>query len=202
VKKREFIAGLGSAAVWPAVARAQQAGRLPIVGFLGANPSGWEPWKAAFAQRLRDLGWIENRTVAIEYRWSEGSHEREAEIAAEFVRLKVDVVVCNSNAVPALRHATSTIPIVFVLAQNPVAAGLVTSLARPESNVTGLAAVSADLASKKLELLREVAPHLRRLAVMVDGGVPEQTVEGREVQTAAGAFGIEVLVLDSTVRLT
>ena len=140
MRRREFISLLGGAAVaWPLAARAQQAVKLPTIGFLGTTtPSSWGPWVAAFAQRLRDLGWTEHSTVTIEYRWAEGRNERFAEIAAEFVRLKVDVIVTSGGAVIAVKQATSTIPIVFAVADDPVGSGLVASLARPGGNVTGL----------------------------------------------------------------
>jgi len=115
MRRREFITLLsGAAAAWPLAARAQQAAKLPIVGFLGTDASGWRPWTSAFVQRLHELGWIEGRTIAIEYRWSEGRPERHAEIAAEFVRLKVDVIVSNAIAVPTLMQATAVIPIVII----------------------------------------------------------------------------------------
>ena len=120
MRRREFIATLGGAAAWPLAARAQQAAKLPTVGFLGTDASAWSPWTAAFVQRLRELGWIEGRTIAIEYRWSEARPARHAEIAAEFVRLKVDVIVTNAFGVPILKQATEVIPIVFVLGPDPV----------------------------------------------------------------------------------
>src|SRR5215204_5045878 len=159
MRRREFISLLGGAAVWPVVARAQQTGKLPTIGFLGtATASTFGPWTAAFVQRLRELGWIEGRTVAIEYRWAEGRSVRYTEIAAEFVRLKVDVIVTVASAVVAARQATSVIPIVFAVAVDPLATGLVESLARPGGNVTGLSIQSTELVGKRLELLREVLP--------------------------------------------
>ena len=140
MKRREFITLLGGmAAAWPLAARAQQSSKLPTVGFLGsATPLVESQRVATFVQRLRELGWIENRTVAIEYRWGEGRAERFAEIAAEFVRLKVDLIVAPTTITAiAAKQATSTIPIVFVGAGDPVATGLVPSLARPGGNVTG-----------------------------------------------------------------
>src|SRR5438309_2612462 len=137
MRRRQFITLLGGAAAWPLAARAQQA-KLPTIGFLGAStPLNWNPWTAAFVQRLRELGWIEGRTVAIEYRWAEGRNERFAEIAAEFVRKNVDIIVTAGGAVVAAKQATSTIPIVFAVASDPVGIGLVASLARPGGNVTG-----------------------------------------------------------------
>src|ERR1700716_1345946 len=141
-RRREFITLLGGAVVaWPLGARAQQAGKLPIVGFLGQNTrSAQSQWTAAFVQRLRELGWIEGRTVAIEYRWAEGRSERYTEIAAELVRLKVDIIVTSGSAVLAARQATSVTPIVFAVANDPLGSGLVASLSRPGGNVTGLSA--------------------------------------------------------------
>jgi len=139
MRRREFIMLLGSAAAWPLAAGAQQPAKLPTIGFLGAStPSAWSHWSAAFVQRLRDLGWIDGRTVVIEYRWAEGRSERFSEIAAEFVRLKVDVILTVGGAVVAAREATSVIPIVFAIAIDPVGTGLVASLGRPGGNVTGL----------------------------------------------------------------
>ena len=149
IGRREFITLLGGAAAWPIAARAQQPGKLPTIGFLGVDATVWAPWTAAFVARLRQLGWIEGRTIAIEYRWSEGRAERDAEIAAEFVRLKVDVIVTKAPAVAALKQATAIIPIVFPIAVDPVGGGLVASLARPGGNVTGLSLQSPDLAGKR-----------------------------------------------------
>jgi putative ABC transport system substrate-binding protein len=144
-------------------------------------------------QRLRELGWIEGRNIAVEYRWGEGHNERYAEIAAEFVRLKVDVIVTNSTeAVLAAKEATSVIPIVFAAAADPVGTSLVASLARPGGNVTGLSIQMTDLAGKRLELLREVVPGLRRLAIMGVVDNPGAVLEMREVQATAGALGLEV----------
>ena len=154
MRRREFISLLGgAAAAWPLAARAQQAGRLPTIGVLSpASASAWGPWIAAFVQRLRELGWIEGRTIAIEYRWAEGHTERYAEIAAEFVRLKVDVIVTTGGGVPAAKQATSAIPIVFPVAADPVGRGFVASLARPGGNVTGLSVQQIDLVGKRIEL--------------------------------------------------
>jgi putative ABC transport system substrate-binding protein len=198
MRRREFITLLGgAAAAWPLAARAQQATKLPTIGFLGAGtPSGWSHWVAALVQRLRELGWIEGRTVAIEYRWAAGRSERYAEIAAEFVRLKVDVMVTSGAAVPAAKQATSVIPIVFATAANPVGTGLVASLARPGGNVTGLSGQATDLAAKRLELLREVVPGLRRLAIMANVGYPAAVLEMDEVQAVARTLGIEVATLE------
>jgi putative ABC transport system substrate-binding protein len=196
IQRRQLISLLGGAAAWPIATRAQQGGRLPTIGVLGSNASVWGPWNAVFVRRLRELGWIENRTIAIEYRWSEGRPERDAEVAAEFVRLKVDVIVANPTSIAALKQATSAIPIVFGVAKDPVGTGLVASLARPGGNVTGLSTQGADLPGKRLQLLREIVPHLRRLAVIVDVLRDEPVLELGEVQATARALGIEVAPLE------
>jgi putative ABC transport system substrate-binding protein len=197
MRRRNFIALLGGAAVWPLAARAQQAGKLPTIGFLGSTtPSLHSQWVAAFVRRLQELGWIEGRTVAIEYRWAEGRSERFAEIAAEFVRLKVDVIVTAGGAVLAAKQATSVIPIVFAVATDPVGGGLVASLARPGGNVTGLSLQFTDTVGKRLELLREVVPNLRRLAVIGNVGYPAAVVEMGEVQTAGRTLGLEAIRLE------
>jgi putative ABC transport system substrate-binding protein len=199
VRRREFITLLGgAAALWPLAARAQQASKLPTIGFLGAStPFGaWSQWTAAFVQRLRELGWVEGRNVAIEYRWAEGRRERFAEIAAEFVRLKVDVIVTVGSAVAATKQVTSTIPIVFALAVDPVGSGIVDSLARPGGNVTGISIQSTDLAGKRLEILREALPDLRRLAIIGDVGYAGSVLEISEAQAAARKVGLDVDVLE------
>ena len=184
----------GAAATWPLAARAQQPAQLPTIGFLGAStPAIMGQWVAAFVQRLRELGWIEGRTIAIEYRWAEGRSARANEIAAEFVRLKVDVIVTHSaELVVAAKQATSVIPIVFGLAADPVGSGLVASLARPGGNVTGLSVQGTDLAGKRFELLREIVPGLRWLAVIANAGASGAVLEMREAQAAARALGLEV----------
>ena len=198
MKRREFITLLGGAAAWPLAARAQQSGKLPTVGFLGsATPLVESQRVAAFLQRLRQLGWIENRNVAIEYRWAEGRSERFVEFATEFVQLKVDLIVAPSTpAVIAAKQATSIIPIVFAGAGDPVATGLVASLGRPGGNVTGLASQLVDTGSKRLELLREVVPSLRRLAIMGNVGNPAIVLEMREVQATARALGLEATTFE------
>jgi putative ABC transport system substrate-binding protein len=202
MKRREFITLLGGAAAWPLAAKAQQPGKLPTIGYLGASAALSEsPWTTAFVQRLRELGWIEGRTIAIEYRWAEGRAERAAEIAAEFVRLKVDVIV--GTATPptiAAKHATSVIPIVFAVAGDPVGTGLVASLARPGGNITGLSLQATDLAGKRIELLREIVPGLRRLAIMGNVGNSQVVLEMGEVQAAARTLGLDVIT--SEIRRT
>src|SRR5712672_129892 len=198
IRRREFIALLGGAAVgWrPVSTRAQQVGRLPTIGFLGADATAFSPWTAAFVAHLRELGWIENRNIAIEYRWSEGRTERYAEIAAEFVRLKVDVILTVGSAVPIVKQATSVIPIVFAVGIDPVGSGLVANLARPGGNVTGLSLQAANLAGKRIELLREVVPRLRRLAIIFNVGNDQTVLEMEETRAAARTLGLEVVPVE------
>jgi len=199
VKRRDFITLLGgAAAAWPLAARAQRAGKLPTIGFLGSStPSAMGQWVAAFVQRLQDLGWVEGRTVAIEYRWAKGRSSRAAEIAAEFVRLNVDVIVTYASvAVLAAKQATSVIPIVFAAAVDAVGAGLVASLARPGGNVTGLSMQQTDAAGKRLQLLREVVPSLRHLAILANVSAPGSVLEMGEVEAAARTLGLEAITLE------
>jgi putative tryptophan/tyrosine transport system substrate-binding protein len=195
VKRREFITLFGgAAAAWPLAARAQQTGKLPIVGYLGVTTAAAQNRvTSAFVQRMRELGWIEGRTVAIEYRWAEGRNERFTEIANEFVRLKVDVIVTSGAGAAAAKQVTSLIPIVFDIALDPIGSGLVASLARPGGNVTGLSTQQADLAGKKIELLREVVPGLHRLAIMGNVGYSGSAYEMNEAQAAASKLGLEVI---------
>jgi len=196
MRRREFITlVVGAAATWPAMTSAQQAGKLPIVGFLGASASGFAPWAAAFVGRMRELGWVEGSTIAIEYRWSEGRPERYAEIAAEFVRLKVDVILTVGSAVPIVRQATTAIPIVFAVAIDPVGSGLVASLAKPGGNATGLSIQANELAGKRLELLREAIPQLRRLAILFNADNTQPVLEMGETQAEARRLGLEIAPL-------
>ncbi len=196
MKRREFVTLLGGAAAfWSLAARAQQAGKLPTIGFLGADASAFSPWTAAFVARLGELGWIEGKTIAIEYRWSQGRSERYAEIAAEFVRLKVDVIVTVGSAVPIVRQATTVIPIVFAVGIDPVGSGLVASLAQPGGNVTGLSIQASELAGKRLEFARELVPQLHRLAIIFNVGNVQPVLEMGETQAAARMLGLEVVPL-------
>jgi len=194
VKRREFITLLGGAVAWPLAARAQQAGRVPKVGLLSSGtPAGQGQWVAALLQRMRELGWIEGRTVVLEVRWAEGRPERFTEIAAEFVRLKVDVIVTyGTAAVIAAKQATSIIPIIFAVANDPIGSGLVASLARPSTNVTGLSLQSTDLAAKRLELLREILPGVRRFAMLTNGSNPSNVPERKEIEAAARSLALTV----------
>jgi len=198
VRRREFITLLGGAVAWPLAAHAQQPTKLRTIGFSGLSTRSAESeLVAAFTQRLHELGWIENRTVVIEYRWSEGRAERVVQIAAEFVRLKVDVIVTSGTPqVLATKQATSVIPIVFARVGDPVANGLVASLARPGGNVTGLSVQGDELAGKRIEILREVVPSLRRVAILANVGNPFSVVELGEVQAAARTLNLEFDTLE------
>jgi putative ABC transport system substrate-binding protein len=199
VKRRDFITLLGGgAAAWPLAARAQQPGKLPTIGFLGATTPAADGHRfAAFVQRLRELGWVEGRNIAIEVRWADGHSERFAEIAAELVRLKVDVILTHTTPPTlAAKQATSTIPIVFATAGDPIGAGIVTSLARPGGNITGLSSQATDLVGKRLELLREMVPEFRRLAIFANADSAFSVLELNEVQSTARTLGLEVVALD------
>jgi putative ABC transport system substrate-binding protein len=191
MRRRKFITLLGGAAAWPLAARAQQTRKLPIVAFMLYNASADAPFSAAFTERLRELGWTDGRTVAIKYRWSEGRPERVAEIAAEFVQQKVDVIVTYGAAVATFKQATTSIPIVL-LANNPVGSGLVTSLSRPGGNVTGVSLQAPESAGRRLELLRQLVPSLRRLAILFYATYPAAVLEKDNVEAVARNLGLEV----------
>jgi putative tryptophan/tyrosine transport system substrate-binding protein len=196
MRRRDFIRLLGGASVlWSRAARAQQPAKLPTIGLLGATTPAVESHRVApFVQRLEELGWHDGSTVAIEYRWAEGRAKRFGEITAEFIQLNVDVIVTPATAaVIAAKEATSVIPIVFVGAGDPIGSGLVPSLARPGGNVTGVSLQQTDLAGKRLELLHEAIPDLRRLAVMANVGAANAELEFAEVQAAARTLGLEVV---------
>jgi putative ABC transport system substrate-binding protein len=195
MRRRDFIAALGSAsALWPVAARAQQPS-MPVIGYLGTGTSSTQrEWLATFTHRLRELGWREGQDLKIEVRWGEGRNERFAEIAAEFAALKVNMIVSSGGAVPAIMRTTSTIPIIFAGANDPVGSGYVTSLARPGGNVTGLSLQSADLVGKRLELLRELVPKLKHLAVIGSASDSRgSVVEIEQVKASAGAQAIELV---------
>jgi putative tryptophan/tyrosine transport system substrate-binding protein len=193
IGRRQLITALGGVSVaWPLVARAQQPARLPTIGLLTPDASGWGAETAAFIERLSQLGWIDGRTITIEYRWSEGRPERVAEFAAEFVQQKVDVIVSYGGAVATLKQATAVIPIVFAIAGDPVGSGFVESLVRPGGNVTGMSLQQTDTASKRLEFLRDVVPNLRRLAIMFNADYPSSVQETGEIQAVARTLGLEV----------
>jgi putative ABC transport system substrate-binding protein len=196
MRRREFIKVVaGSTVAWPFAARAQQT-KVPTVGVLGVSTrSNWSQWMTAFVRRLSELGWTEGQTVAIEYRWADGRSERFGEIAADLVKLNVDVIVTVGSAVAAVEQATSTIPIVFAIAVDPVGTGLVASLARPGGNVTGLSTQTTELAGKRIEILREALPNVRRLAIIGNVSYNGPVREITEVQSAARTFDLDLNVL-------
>jgi len=198
MRRREFITLIGGAAALPLAARAQQPGKLRTIGFAGLSTRSAESdLVAAFTQRLRELGWIEGRTITIEYRWGEGREERFVQIAAEFVRLKVDVIVTSGTPqVLATKQSTSVIPIVFARAGDPVANGIVASLARPGGNVTGMSVQSDELAGKRIEILREVVPSLRRVAILANVDNPLSVLELGKAQAAARTLNVEFDTLE------
>jgi ABC-type uncharacterized transport system substrate-binding protein len=194
VKRREFIAGLGIAAMWPTLIHAQRPAKLPTIGFMGASsPEVANQWVTAFVKRLGELGWVDGRNVAIEFRWAEARADQYNEIASGFADRKVDVIVTWASApVLAAKRATTTIPIVFAAQMDPVGAGVVTSLSHPGGNVTGMSIQQTDTTGKRIELLREVVPKLARLAVMANVAAPGAVLEMREVLATARSLGLEV----------
>jgi putative ABC transport system substrate-binding protein len=197
MRRREFITLFGGAALaWPYAARAQQAGKPLHIGVLGADAAVWAPWTAAFVARLQELGWVEGNTFAVEYRWTGGISERVSEIAADFLRENVAVIVTYGGAVAVLKQATTVTPIVFAVAVDPVRGGLVASLARPGGNVTGMSIPQSDLVGKRLELLREVIPQFRRMAIMFDAGYSNSVLEADDVKAAARTLGLDFASLE------
>ena len=202
MRRREFLTILSGAAmaplVWPDDALAQQPRNSPTIGFLGTTtPTIWSANVAAFQNRLRELGWIDGRNVSIEYRWAEGRDDLYAAFAAEFVQRRVDVIVtAGTTATMSVKKATSTIPIVFASAGDPVQTGLVASLAHPGGNVTGLSNMATDLGGLRLELLREVVPALNRVAVLGNADSPLIRLEMEAVQAAAAQLGLDAFRLE------
>jgi putative ABC transport system substrate-binding protein len=198
MRRRDFIKVMVGSAAWPLAARAQQRGKLPTIGFLGSTTALIaSQWVVVFVQRLRELGWIEGHTVAIEYRWAEGRNERADELAAELVKLKVDLIVTyGTQCALAAKRATNSIPIVFALPGDPIATGLVASLARPGSNITGLSSQGTDLALKRLGILREAMPGLRRLAIMGNVDNPSSVLDMAKVHAAARSHGLDAAMFE------
>lgn len=199
MRRRDFMTLVGgAAAAWPLTVRAQSPAKPPIIGYLSPDSASVQSqWTAAFVRRLHELGWIDGSTVEIEYRWAEGNAERMNELAAELVRLKVDVIVTSATPpTVAAKRATSVIPIVFAAIGDPLGSGLVASLARPGGNVTGLSIQSVDAASKRVSLLRDVVPGLHRLAILSDWSNPVVAREAQGAQAAAQALGVDVALLD------
>jgi putative ABC transport system substrate-binding protein len=198
MKRRQFVTGLSAVAVWPLLARAQQVGKLPRLGFLGSSTAAaMSSWIAVFVSRLGELGWIENNTFRIDYQFAEGRNERYAEIANYFVRQNEDVIVTyGTPPTKAVKAVTSTIPVVFAAAADPVAAGLVQSLAHPGGNVTGLSLEQSDIVGKKIELLRETLGSIRKLAIAGNVANAASMLEIKEAQAVAGRLGIDVVTIE------
>ena len=197
MRRREFVKLLpGIVVAWPLVARAQQGTppRLRI-GVLGADATVWSSWTAAFVTRLRELGWIAGDTIDVEYRWAGGSSRRVSDFAVELSRRHVDVIVTYGAAAAAVKQATTTIPIVLAVASDP-GGGLIASLARRDGNVTGISIQQSELIGKRLALLREVVPHLRRLVIIANAGYAMPVLEAQEAKATAQALGLEAARLE------
>jgi putative ABC transport system substrate-binding protein len=201
VKRRKFIALLGgAAAAWPLAARAQQPA-MPVIGFLNStSPDGSTERLRGFRQGLKDTGYVEHENVAVEYRWAENQLDRLPELAAELVRRQVAVIAAlNTVSALAAKAATTTIPIVFIVGEDPVRLGLVASLARPDGNLTGVNLFSGELTAKRLALLREMVPQAARIAVLVNPAfAPDRETTLRDVQSAARAMGLQIQVLNAS----
>jgi putative ABC transport system substrate-binding protein len=194
MRRREFLTGIGGIAASPFAARAQQTTRLPVVGFMGAaTPSAWIPWTAAFVRRLDELGWVDGKTVKIEYRWAAGSEERYAEIGTELVNLDAKVLVTVGG--DAARKATSKTPIVVALMSDPVGTGLVSSLARPGGNITGMSIQSTDLAGKRIELLKEALPGIRNLGILAYVDYAGTMLDVGAIHAVSRSFSLEVVTV-------
>jgi putative tryptophan/tyrosine transport system substrate-binding protein len=195
MRRRTFISLLGgAAATWPLGARAQQSHRVPRIGvLLPGTPTSFAPRTRAFVEGLRDLGYIEGKTVAIEWKWGQDRVDRLPDLAAELVGSQVDVIVTGGTpATRAIKNATRTIPIVMAMVGDPVGAGLVENLGRPGGNATGLSIVATDLSGKRLQLLNEIVPGLSSVAVMSYGANPQSQMEARETQVAAGRLNLQL----------
>jgi putative tryptophan/tyrosine transport system substrate-binding protein len=201
MKRREFITLLGgAAAAWPLAARAQQPA-MPVVGFLRTTAAiGSEPLVSAFRQGLNEAGFVEGQNVIVEYRWAEDQDDRIPGIAAELVRRQVTVIAANGLAVPAVKAATATIPIVFTTGFDPVRTGLVASLSRPGGNATGVVFTQTDLAAKQLGLLHELAPKAAVIAVLGDPNQPELELELREIEAAGRSIGRQILIVKAATE--
>jgi len=192
MRRRDFVTLLGGTVMaWPTAASAQP-GKLPSIGFMGADPATWRPWTDAFVKRLGELGWTENKTVTIAYRWNEGLPDRTVAMAAELVGLKPDVIVTAGEAA-VLKKTTSDIPIVFAAVADPVGNKLVANLAHPEANVTGVSIQAVGISSNQLALLLKVLPQLHRLGVIFDAGNYTSTLEAGDLQTTARKLGMDVI---------
>jgi putative tryptophan/tyrosine transport system substrate-binding protein len=203
MRRREFINLIGgAAATWPLAARAQQQPAMPMVGFLiGASAWEYAHNADAFRQGLSETGYVEGRNVLVEYRWAEGHYERLPELAADLIRRQVTVITANTEAVPVAKAATPTIPIVFAIGGDPVAAGLVASLSRPGGNITGVTSLSVEIGPKRLELLHELVPTATVMAALINPSNPNAEPQSKALEAAAGAIGVQLhLVHASTER--
>jgi putative tryptophan/tyrosine transport system substrate-binding protein len=190
MRRRDFLLGGGAIVVSVRAVLAQQPEQLRRIALLGDTPSDWAPWTIAFIGRLRELGWSEGFNIAIDYRWSEARPERLAEIVAELVKHKPDVIVTYGGAVSVLEKATASIPIVFAIAVDPLGVGLVGNLSHPGGNTTGLSLQQTESTGKRLEVLREIVPSLHRLGIMFDGGYRASVEESAQLQLMALKLGL------------
>jgi len=200
MRRREFIAGLGGAAAWPVLARAQRPA-LPVIGFVNSgSPGGYAPYVAAFRQGLQTTGYVEGQNVAIEFRWADGQYDRVSAMAAELVRRQVAVIVANTPGNLAAKAATTTIPIVFTTAGDPVQMGLVASLSRPGGNVTGATQLNVEVGPKRLQLLHELVPTATIIAVLVNPTYLDAETELRDLRAAALTLGLQLHVLHASTE--
>ena len=199
MQRRDFIRALGGVAAWPLVASAQQ--RLPVIGFINsASPGGFGFLVDAFRQGLQETGYVEGQNVAVEYRWAEGQYDRVPVIALELVSRQVAVIVANSPGVQAIKTAITTIPIVFTTASDPVQVGLVASLARPGSNVTGVTQFNVEVAPKRLEMARELLPAATMIGVLINPTNPQTEALLKDLDTASHTLGLQLRVLHANAE--
>src|SRR6476620_1121320 len=198
MRRREFILLIGAAAVWPLAARAQRS-TMPVVRFLNsASADGYASMAAAFKRGLKEAGYAEGQNVTIEYRWADNQYERLPALAAELVNLRVNVIFANSPSIPAALAATKTIPIIFNSGDDPVRLGFVASLNRPGGNATGVAIFSGELAAKRLELLRELIPSSKTIAVLINVDFGPSARFRTDVEAAARALGVATPILQAS----
>jgi len=200
LRRRDFITAIGAAAAWPLAVRAQQPG-MPVIGFLhSASPVSYASQLDAFRRGLKEAGYIEGQNVAIEYRWADNQVDRLPAMAAELAQLKISVMVAGGTPVSALvaKEATTTIPIVFVNAADPVAIGLVASFNRPGGNLTGATLLSAELVAKRLGILRDLLPSVKRIAMLVNPTRPGVEAQKAELQKAVQTLGLALQILEAS----